>query len=561
MDSKKNIRLTFLGILILTLLAAIFDFPQFYNSFAKNLYLPKMIEKNFSLGLDLQGGTHLIYTANMDNVAFTEKADAIQGVRDVLERRVNAFGVSEPNIQTSHTGDDWNVIVELAGVTDVSEAITMIGETPMLDFRIQNTSTSPTLSDEEKKQLDAYNLDAEKRAKDILKLTQKKNANFDELVKSYSEEPGATTTLGILGFAKRSGGKDSEDLEKTCFDDLKVGEISKDITKTFAGFHIIKKLEERGSDDQYEANCQQIFIRIKSPFDFHPYEPWILTELSGQHLKHSQLTFNQNLGEPEVLLQFDSTGQEIFKKLTTDHVGEIIGIFLDGSPISTPRVNEPIVSGDAVITGNFSAQEAKLLAQRLNAGALRVPIELIAQETVGPTLGKISIEKSVNAALLGFLLVLVFMVLYYRLPGILANIALLSYGFLLLSIFKFIPVTLTIAGIAGFILSVGMAVDANILVFERLKEELKKGLDIQTAIDEGFKRAWPSIRDGNYSTIITAAILVWFSTSTVKGFGITLILGILVSIFSSMVITKVLLKLVVWNNSKKWYWFLGAKPK
>lgn len=559
MASRKNIRLAFLGILVLILSAAFYDFPSYYNVLAEKTYLPKMPEKAFSLGLDLQGGTHLIYKANMDKISFSERADAVAGVRDVLERRVNAFGVSEPNIQTSQSGNDWNVIVELAGVTDANEAIKMIGETPYLDFRIKNTSVQPTLNDEEKKQLEIYNTDAEKRANTVLKLAIKKGANFDDLVKLYSEETNATSTLGITGFSKKTGLAGAEDFEKTCFDNLKTNEVSTVLTKTPIGYLVIKKLEEKGSGDAYEANCQNIFVKTKIATDIRPFEEWLTTELSGQYLKRSQLTFNQNMGEPEVSLQFDEMGKEIFKKLTTEQVGNYIGIFLDGTPISVPKVNEPIVSGDAVISGGFTANEAKLLAQRLNAGALRVPIELISQETVGPTLGKVSVEKSIKAALIGLLFVIIFMVLYYRIPGLIADIALICYALLNLAVFKSIPVTLTVSGIAGFILTVGMAVDANILVFERMREELKRGLDIQTAIDEGFKRAWPSISDGNYSTIITAAILVWFSSSSVKGFGITLIIGTILSIFSAMVITRVLMKMFIVGNNKKWLWFLGVK--
>ena len=380
MMSKKNVRLSFFGIILLIIISAIFAFPNYYNAMADKLYLPKMIEKKYSLGLDLQGGTHLIYKAKMDNIGFTERTDAIAGVRDVLERRVNAFGVSEPNVQTGHTGNDWNVIVELAGVTDVNEAIKMIGETPSLDFRIRNTSTQPILNDTEKKDLEVYNAGVEKQAQDVLKQALKTGANFDDLVKQYSQEPNATTTLGIIGFAKKTGYQEMADFEKTCFDTLKIGEVSGGLTKTSAGYFIIKKLAEQGNGDAYEANCQYIFLKLKQATDYHPFEEWIPTELSGQQLINSQLTFNQNLGEPEVSLQFDERGKELFKKITTEQVGNIIGIFLDGTPISEPRVNEPILSGDAIISGGFAVAEAKLLAQRLKAGALRVPIELISQE-------------------------------------------------------------------------------------------------------------------------------------------------------------------------------------
>jgi preprotein translocase subunit SecD len=220
----------------------------------------------------------------------------------------------------------------------------------------------------------------------------------------------------------------------------------------------------------------------------------------------------------------------------------LLAIFLDGSPISIPRVNEPILNGSAVISGSFSIQEARLLSQRLNSGALPVPVELIAQQKVDATLGAGSMQKSFRAGIYGLIAVLAYMIFYYRLPGILASMALCVYVLITLVIFKIIGVTMTLSGIAGFILSIGMAVDANVLIFERLKEELRSGRILKSATEEAFVRAWPSIRDSNITTLISCAFMVWIGTGFVRGFATTLAIGVLVSMFSAIVLTKILMR-------------------
>jgi len=262
-----------------------------------------------------------------------------------------------------------------------------------------------------------------------------------------------------------------------------------------------------------------------------------------------------------VTLQFNDEGKELFAQITERNVGNVVAIYLDGQPISIPRVNEPITGGQAVITGSFTLEEAKTLASRLTAGALPVPINLVNQRTIGPTLGRESVEKSFFAGIIGLILVALFMILYYRFPGILSCGALLIYALLALAIFKLIPVTLTLAGVAGFILSVGMAVDANVLIFERTKEELRSGKTLVTAIDDGFKRAWPSIRDSNISSIITCVILAWFGTSLIQGFAITLGIGILLSMFSAITVTKTFMKISAGNWLAKKPGWLGVKQK
>jgi len=274
-------------------------------------------------------------------------------------------------------------------------------------------------------------------------------------------------------------------------------------------------------------------------------ERFIPSGLSGKHLKKSDIVFDTQSNQPQITLEFNAEGKELFSTITRENIGKQVAIFLDGQIISAPVVSQEIKSGQAVITGNFTVDDAKELALRLNAGALPVPIRLLQQQTVGATLGSESIEKSMKAGLIGFLAVGIFMVIYYRSLGVLAVVALMIYAVLNLAIFKLIPVTLTLAGIAGFILSIGMAVDANILIFERTKEELKRGRSVEKAVLEGFQRAWSAIRDSNISSLITVFILGYFGTSLIRGFAVTLGIGILLSMFTAITVTRALIYLTI----------------
>lgn len=268
------------------------------------------------------------------------------------------------------------------------------------------------------------------------------------------------------------------------------------------------------------------------------------TDLTGRDLKKASTTFDQNTGKPQVSLEFKGDGAKKFADITTRNVGKPVAILLDDQILSTPNVNEPILNGQAVIVGNFTVKETKELAKTLNEGALPVPLSILQQRTVGATLGIESIQKSLMAGIIGFGLVALFMILFYRMMGFLAILALIIYTLIVLTLFKLIPVTLTLAGIAGFILSIGMAVDANILIFERLKEEIKWGKPRHVALEAGFSRAWTSIRDSNISSLITCAILYYFGAGIVRGFALTLAIGILVSMFSAIIVTRTLLRMI-----------------
>ena len=394
---------------------------------------------SFKLGLDLNGGTRLLYDADISGVSNGEVSDALSVLKEVIERRVNLFGVSEPlvRIERSFDGGVNRVAVELPGVTDSNEAIRLIGQTPLLEFRL----LAPNLPQSE------------------------------------------------------------EELKNKPVDDI-----------------------------------------------------FISTGLTGRYIKRAQVTFGSSQAgiqnEPTVLMEFNEEGKKLFAKITRENINKTLAIFLDGTPISTPVIREEITEGTAQISGNFTPVEARDLVRNLNYGALPLPISLLSTEKVGPTLGKDTLNAGIKAGIAGFLFIIIFLLLWYRLPGLIASLALVFYGVLVLLLFKLIPVTLTSAGIAGFILSLGMAVDANVLIFERMKEELRKGKTIKDALEEGFSRAWLSIRDSNTSSIITASILFWFGTSVVKGFALTLGLGVFVSMISAIIVTKTFLKAIAFKDTK-----------
>lgn len=541
---RKKVWYVFAGIIVLTSLAFLIDWPRvpawvpgvnFWNKY------------NVQLGLDLRGGSHLVYEADVASIQSGERADAVEGVRDVIERRVNFFGVSEPVVQTSKVGDSWRVIVELPGVTDTQQAIQLIGETPVLEFKEVSAATTDTSA------IDSYNAEAKKKAEGILKRALR-GEDFAKLAQENSED-SSKDQGGDLGFFGK--GMMVAPFEEAAFA-LKKGEITRQLVETQFGFHIIKKTDERQGENGTEIQASHILIRTQS---VQPDDQWANTGLSGKQLSKAAVEFDPNTGIPMVNITFNDEGKDLFSAITGRNIGKPVAIFLDGAAISTPTVQEAITGGQAVISGDFTLTEAKQLAQRLNSGALPVPIKLITQTTVDATLGKVSVEKSLLAGVLGLLLVALFMLLYYRLPGLLAVIALGIYALITMALFKMWPVTLTLAGIAGFVLSIGMAVDANVLIFERLKEEIRSGKPLTNAIEEGFNRAWTSIRDSNVSSLITSVILIWFGSSLVKGFAVTLALGILISMFTAIVVTRTFLRLSSTKLLTKHPWLFGVSMK
>ena len=540
--TANKVRTTFGFIFLLTIFAAMVVWPSAPGWFGKF---------KVHLGLDLQGGTHLVYQADVSAMEGSEKKDGVEALRDVIERRVNAYGVSEPIVQTNFSGDNYRIIVELAGVKDANEAIAIIDKTPHLEFKIQGEPIieEDTAIDEED--------EIKVKAQEILDRTLA-GEDFSALASEYSEDPGSAMNGGDLGYTIK--GLFVPEFDQVIFDELQSNEIAPELVESQFGYHVIKKIDQRLNEQgEIEVHSAHILFQ-KTDADLDTIV-WEESGLTGRDVAKAQLTFQQNTQAPLVLLSFNDKGKDLFGQITTENVGKPIAIFLDGELISSPIVNEPIKDGSAQISGSFTILEAKELVKNLNLGALPVPIELIGQTTIGASLGEKSVNNSLKAGIIGLAAAALFMLIFYRLLGLLAVFALAIYTFLSLAIFEIIPVTMTLAGVAGFILSIGMAVDANILIFERTKEELRKGKSLNTAIENGFRRAWASIRDSNISSIITCVILAWFGTSIIKGFAITLAIGILVSMFSAITITRTFLRMIVNRHLENKLVLFGVNKK
>jgi protein-export membrane protein SecD len=474
--NNKNTVFSLVLILVLAVIAGIFCYPAPYNQMIDNVnskynwkiwHFP---ETNFKLGLDLKGGVHLEYQADLSNIGDQDKSEVMEGLRDIVERKVNIFGVTEPVVQIYGSN---RIAVELPGVESIDAAISWIGETPLLEFWEQRPQTE-----------------------------------IDKINAKRAELQGKTT------------------------------------------------LEEIQKIPDWQVAFE------------NPYQK---TELTGRYLKKATLNFDQTTSAPIIDIQFNDEGAKVFENVTERNIGKTLAIYIDGKSIVdtsgdgkiddtdlyAPRVEQKISGGKAVITGQTDIKAAKTLVQRLNQGALPVPLgQPIVQKKIGPTLGAVSLNNAVWAGIYGLLGIIIFLIIFYRLPGIMTSLALLVYCLILLSLIKLIPITMTLAGIGGLILSIGMAVDANILIFSRMKEELKGGKDTITSVEEGCNRAWPSIRDGNFTTLIVAFVLYFLGTSFIKAFAFALILGILISMFSAMVISRIFLEFMAKGRlgKIKWLW-------
>ncbi len=423
---RRQIWITLICFFVLTVLAGIANWPGGPDLDLNKIGINYRKELNIRRGLDLQGGTHLVYEGDISKIDPKDRENAMTSLRNNIEKRVNIFGVAEPNIYTSTIGDKRRLVVELPGITDVNQAIELIGKTAKLEFK----------------------------------------------------EPE--------------------------------GEISQGQFPT----------------------------------------AWKESILGGQHLTRADVDFDPNTNEPVVELTFNNEGAKIFGEITTKNVNKPVGIFLDDELISAPRVNEAITSGKAQITGQFTLEQAKKMSIQLNAGALPVSINLVEQRNIGATLGQDSVKKSVLAGLIGVIIVGLFMLIYYRFLGFLATISLLSYALITLAIFKFSSITLTLSGIAGFILGVGMAMEATVLVFERVREELRKGKIFSLAVEDGYKGAWSGIWVSNVVSFIICIIL-WFGGGMIRGFALTLGISIITSLLVVYFITRTLLYFVIGNRFTK----------
>ena len=439
---KRRDRYIFISVLAVFILAAAVVLPFGRGALGG---------KGLQLGLDLRGGAYIVYQADLSKKDPSQTdAQAMAVVQSTIERRVNAYGVTEPVIQIQGNN---RITVQLPGVTDVAQAMKLIGQVALLEFKQQ--------------ELDA------------------------------SGNP----------------------------------------IKDASGNYVWVAANATGSNGQQE-------------------------ELTGKYLiPNVSVQVNQTTGQPEVAFQWNSEGAKLFQEITTRLLNKPLGIFLDNQLISAPKVNE-VISDRGVITG-LTLADAKTLAIQLNSGTLNVPLTVIQQTNVDATLGADSLSKTLRAGIIGIVLLAFFMIAYYRWLGSLATAALLVYGAIALAIFKLIPITLTLPGLAGFVISVGMAVDANVLIFERMREEMAAGRSFEAGVAEGFRRAWPSIRDSNVSTFITCIILYWFGGTfgafMVKGFAITLFIGVAVSMFSAITVTRTFLTAFVSTQTGKNLLAGGAK--
>lgn len=445
----SNVHKRFFAIIALVAIAAIIALPQsvtiplsfigrdaitFGRPTTQLPFLPPDWSDRLEIkqGLDIQGGMQVVLEADMSEIPQEDREVALNAAREVILRRVDLYGIAEPSVTTAQSGDSYRILVELAGVEDEQQALSLVGQTAQLEF---------------------------------------------QLIQELSDE---------------------------------------------------------------EASIAGTPVEL------------ISTGLTGQQLKRATVQFDQNTGEPIVGIEFNDEGRELFADITTDNVGESLAIFLDGAYVMAPTINQPIVTGQAVITGGFSFEEAEQLSIQLNAGALPIPITVLEQRSIGASLGSVAVRQSIEAGLLGLGAVLIFMVLYYGWKGFVADIALVIYSVLTIALYKILGVTLTLPGIAGLLLSIGMAVDANILIFERIKEEQRLGRPFAQAMELGFGRAWDSIKDANIATILTSLVLInplnftFLNTSgLVRGFGITLLIGVLLGLFTGVVVTRTLVRLFI----------------
>jgi preprotein translocase subunit SecD len=556
MKMQQKNRVQFIWVMGLAIFAGLFAYPQ-AGSFLPQRVQDVLNKPQFNLGLDLQGGVRLEYALDLSDVPDDKKTDAKESSLAVIERRVNAFGVGEPLVQLVKTGNEDHIIVELPGIKDIEQAKKMLKDTPLLEFKEE---AGPEVT----QMIDSTNAEARRNADNTLNQALA-GENFEDIAKQKSQDPGTKDTGGDLGFATR--GHFVPEFDAVLFNpDFQTGTVWTKLIESQFGWHIIKKVEERGDGDTKEIQSEHILFR-KYSIDMYPDLAWTPTGLTGKNLKDAYVEYQtQGLGSPQVALRFDDEGTQMFADLTQKNLGKRIAILIDGQIVSAPTVQSEITNGQAVITGSYTQQEAKELVLRLNEGALPVPITPVGQESISASLGAESLHKSLVAGMIGVGTVMVFMIVYYRLLGLIATFALLLYTALLATVFKFstltpFAITLTLSGIAGFILSIGMAVDANVLIFERTWEELRNGKTLKKAIDEGFRRAWPSIRDGNSSTILTCFILIWLGTGFIKGFAIILILGVLCSLFTAIVLVRIMIRFVLGEWVEKRLWLIAPQRK
>ena len=560
-----------------------------------------------SLGLDLQGGSHLVYRAEPIAEDGGEPqpptADDMESLKRIIERRVNSSGLGEPIIQI--LGDD-RLLIQLPGVGDPERAEAIIGETARLEFKHRrispprNLATEGIITDEDVVSVSAQQLpeelqpESDTESSEASESTENADSEIPVVIVEFTEEGAAKFAQVHANLLQEFSVAAATANILTYQSQLQAGYLPS-FTLTIAGNEFLDYVVAPPGIIRLEGTNQYVFpypqpspeLPLSPDETPEPVEPDDLATaqakvgdaatvtfieqpgrvdedfgLGGDNLSRAYASLHAQSDQPIINLEFDSLGTRLFGEKTSEIAGsptDSIAIFLDGEELIAPVVRQPITTGTAIIEGGFTLERAQDISLLLEGGRLPFPITLLQRRSVDAILGADSLAKSVVAGAVGLALVFLFMTLYYRVPGLVASVALLIYTALVLAIFKLLPVTLTLSGVAATILSVGMAVDANVLIFERMKDELRNGRTLISAINIGFNRAWPAIRDSNVSTLITCAILYYFSnqlgTTIVQGFAATLAIGVMVSMFSAIVVSRTILRVIATTRLSR---LLGA---
>ncbi|MBN1759531.1 MAG: protein translocase subunit SecD [Chitinispirillaceae bacterium] len=560
---KKTSPLSILLILATVALAVYFLIPSFvyYSKSPKEreayaMENPRIFRKILNLGLDLQGGMRLVLEIDRSNLEKEADKDVLDRAYTIIENRINALGVAEPIIQKQ--GKD-RIIVELPGLKDEATAKEVIGRTAQLEFKLLR---EPAQLERAITVIDNVLTGKKEKSEDttVVDSTAEKEEEVQKQAESLFGGNETTTTDTAAGVAGDEATEKEEKIGSLKDYLVQIGDqigVKTDnvprVTGIFVRDDIRHALDRAGlggnsflwghDTTKVEGNLYRVLYYVKSS-----------PEMRGDIIKDARASIDQTgmrAGGAKVDMEMNAKGARRFSSVTAANVNKFLAIVLDSTIYSAPRIIQKIPLGRAEITGSFTMEEAKNLAIVLRAGALPAPVRIIEERTVGPSLGQDSVEKGMLAGAIGAVIVVLFMLIYYQLSGIIALVALLLNILSVLAIMAGVHATLTLPGIAGLILLIGMGVDANVIIFERIREELRLGKTVRSAIDAGYDRAFVTIMDANLTTLITAAILFWKGTGPIRGFAITLIFGIITSLYTALFVSRIIMNLISNKKSNK----------
>jgi SecD/SecF fusion protein len=538
----KNLRWRVVLVAAVVIIALIYCYPTIRLASLSPEQKAKMSEGQIEdlkdhavkLGLDLQGGIHLVMEVNKQKIGEADIHDVVSRAVTIIRNRVDKFGVAEPVIQVE--GDN-RIVVQLAGLTDESRAKRLVGQTALLEFKLV------------------------KEGDDFRNLIAKIDESLKAEVQALTTEQDRTELEAQL--QELAGEADTTGLRAQIEADILAGQsLTSLVTFIPAGIHedaivrvddkptVVKILDMAREENLIPSDLEVLWARDVEQGSEGRFQRLYLVNkeasLTGKYIESARVNWqlrNTSAGSPGVSLEFNRLGRSLFSRVTGQNVDRRLAIVLDGTVHSAPNITERIM-GSAAITGGFTPEEATDLKIVLEAGALPAPLEIAEERSVGPSLGADSIRSGVRAALIGGIAVAIFMVLYYNLSGLLAVLALILNLIIMIAVLAGLRGTLTLPGIAGIILTIGMAVDANVLIFERIREELALEKTVRRAIRDGYSRAVVTILDANITTIITAFVLFQFGTGPIRGFAVTLIIGILASMFTAVIVTRTIYDLI-----------------